>query len=132
MSNIFAEIAQKATTFSALMVGREKITNDEIMTEYPNGVTVTNFDYCPGTDDNGESTEFPVLLFAEDTSKFFFGGMILKQITDAWLAHFDGDFDTCNAALQAGGGVKIRLHMENTRRPGADGRIHRIMKVDVL
>ena len=108
MANMFAEMAKKAVANSAVREGRERISTEEIISTYPNGITITEFDIL--TKRNGDAlVNFPTFAFAEDITKYFNGGSSLSKIVDGWLAHFEGDIEACNAALRASGGCKIRL-----------------------
>lgn len=115
MSNMFANLARKATTLSPIIEGKTKIPVSDIISNYPDGITLTNFDIISGTDQNGEATNYPVFTFAEDETKFGFGGTVLKNIVNAWLAAFDGDIDSCSKALAANGGVKLKFAQGRTK-----------------
>ena len=115
MANMFADIARKATTISPLIEGKTKISVSDIISTYKDGITINGFDMVAGTDNNGAPSTYPIIVFAEDDSKFAFGGMVLKNVCLAWLEHFDGDIDTCNAALKANGGVKVLFSRQKTR-----------------
>lgn len=115
MSNMFANIARKATTISPLIEGKNKIAVSDIIANYPDGITVIAFDVISGSDQNGNPTTYPVVVFAEDDSKFAFGGTVLKNIINAWITNFDGDVSACSAALSASGGVKMRFAQGRTK-----------------
>lgn len=115
MPNMFAELARKATTLSALMEGRNKISTKDIIEQYPDGVTVIGFDVVSTLDNNGDINTYPIIEFAEDTTKFFYGGKAMNDITTSWLAHFEGDIDACSNALKATGGVKVKFTNARTR-----------------
>lgn len=115
MPNIFAALAQKATTLSSLMENREKLSTENVINQYPNGITVTAFDTVEQTTDEGEITFYPIIIFAEDDTKFVYGGKALHDIVALWLKHFDGDIDSANAALKAGGGVKLKMELGKTK-----------------
>lgn len=115
MSNMFANLARKATTLSPIIEGKTKIPVSDIISNYPDGITLTNFDIISGTDQNGEATNYPVFTFAEDETKFGFGGTVLKNIVKAWLAAFDGDIESCSKALAANGGVKLKFAQGRTK-----------------
>lgn len=108
MGNMFAAMAQKAVANSQVREGRERISTEEIVSHYPDGVTIIEFDMLSKRN-GAELTTFPTFAFAEDETKYFNGGTSLKKIVDEWLQHFEGDIDACNAALKAAGGCKIRL-----------------------
>lgn len=110
MSNVFASIARKATTLSPLMEDKERMTVDDVILAYPDGVTINGFDIVEsGTD------SYPVLIFIEDSSKFLFGGTIMNNICRDWLEHFEGDVEGANNALAAAGGVKIKFEKGRTK-----------------
>lgn len=115
MANMFAELARKATVLSPIIEGKEKISVGDIIANYPNGITVTEFDMVTSVDKDGNPDTYPVFVFAEDTSKFGFGGSVFKNICENWIHHFDGDIETCAKALQAGGGVKMIFSQAKTK-----------------
>lgn len=110
MANMFAQMAQKAVANSSVREGRTLITTDELITKYPNGFTITEFDMLQAHDrQTGELKSFPTLAFAEDITKYINGGGAITKIVEEWLRNFDGDIEGCNSALRAAGGVKIRI-----------------------
>lgn len=115
MGNMFTNLARKATTLSPIIEGKTKISVAEIIDKYPDGITLTNFDIISGTDQNGESTTYPVFTFSEDDTRFGFGGSVLKNIINAWLAAFDGDVEGCSKALASNGGVKMKFAQGRTK-----------------
>lgn len=108
MANMFATMAAKAVANSSVREGRERISTEEIIAQYPNGVTITEFDILSKRN-GAELTQFPTFGFAEDITKYFNGGSSLMRIVTEWMAHFEGDIEACNAALKAAGGCKVRL-----------------------
>lgn len=100
----FKKAASKAVANSFVREGREHITIDELAEQYPNGVTITEFDMLSSKDG-----AFPTFAFAEDINKFFNGNTSLKNIVDVWLAEFEGDVEECSNQLRAAGGVKIKF-----------------------
>ena len=125
MPNMFAQIATRATTISPLIEGRTKISVSDVIKRYPEGVTITGFDMVAGIDNNGAPSNYPVLIFAEDDKSFMFGGLVMKNVCLAWLEHFDGDVETCSAALKANGGVKVAFERSKTK----NGRDVTVVKV---
>lgn len=110
MSNKFSSIAKKATSLSPLMNGREKIGVDELIAKYPNGITLTEFDIIT----TGVDT-FPVFLFAEDDTKFSFGGTVLHNIIEAWVTDMGGDIEATSKELKSEGGVKMKFEKSRTK-----------------
>lgn len=115
--NMFTKLAQKATTLSAIMEGREKISVAQLISQFPEGVTVIGIDMIT-TSHRGEESTYPVFIFAEDDTKFGFGGVVFKSIAESWIAAFEGDIAATNAALKAQGGCKCKFTHTMTK----DGR----------
>lgn len=115
MSNMFSNIARKATVLSPIIEGKTKISVSDIISTYPDGITLTNFDLVNGTDQNGNPSTYPVFVFAEDETRFGFGGTVLKNIVNAWIGAFDGDIEACSKALAANGGCKLRFSQGHTK-----------------
>lgn len=110
MNNLFTQLARKAVANSSVREGRTLITTDELMSKYPDGITITEFDMLQVHDrQTGELKSFPTLAFAEDSTKYINGGGAITKIVEEWLDHFEGDIESCNAALKAAGGAKIRI-----------------------
>lgn len=105
----FKSKAISATTISKLMENRTKISNDELITKYPDGVTVTAFDWMTGDDG-----KYPVCIFLENDNECFFGGTAMTSICDAWMEGFETAED-CSAALTGEGGVKIKFTKGKTK-----------------
>jgi hypothetical protein len=112
---MFANLARRATSLSPLVENRTKISVGEIVDNYPEGITVNNFDMVNGTDQSGQPITYPVFTFAEDNTRFGFGGTVLKNIVNSWLAAFDGDIEACAKALNANGGVKLKFSHGRTK-----------------
>lgn len=105
----FKDRAINATTISKLMEGRTKISNDELISKYPDGVTVIGFDWMQGDDD-----KYPVCVFLENENECFFGGMSMTAICYAWMEGFENP-EECSAALCGEGGVKIKFTKGKTK-----------------
>ena len=112
----FSERARKATTLSPLMVDREKISTDDVISKYKGHVTLMEFDILPWTDDNGQPTAFPVFTIAENPDVFLFGGAILKAIADMWAADYGGDIETASREVKESGGCKVTLEYGKTKK----------------
>lgn len=113
-------IAKAATTGSPLMQNREKISTDEIIRNYPDGITINGVDII-----TAEEEDFPVLTFQENEKKFFFGGCVLMKIVDKWMEACEGDLTALNEQLQ-NEGVGIRLFTGRTKNN------RQVTKVEVL
>ena len=115
MSYDFRKKAKALTTLSFLMEGRTKIETEDLLATYKKGITVTGVDIQHGTDDQGQPAEYPVVIFKEDDTVFYFGGTVLAKILKGWLDDFDGDAEACSAALAASGGCHITLAKGKTK-----------------
>lgn len=107
----FREAAKAETTMSELMQGREKVTTDYIIRNYPTGVTIVEFDMI-----TTEGKTFPVLAFREDDKKFFMGGTVITNICLSWVKAFEGDIKGASEALKASGGVTMILSAGRTKK----------------
>ena len=106
---IFKDKALAATSISKLMEGRVKISTDELITKYPDGVTILGFDWM-----NGEDGHYPVCIFEENDKECFFGGTALTSICEAWMDGFETAED-CSLALASEGGVKVKFSKGKTK-----------------
>lgn len=105
----FKKSAEKATTISYLMEGREKVVTEDIISQFKDGVTIAKFDVVDGKD------RYPVFVFKELENAFYCGGMVLMKIVDGWLEEFGGDIDKANEELEKFGGVRVKLEMSRTK-----------------
>lgn len=108
--NKFARIAQETTSLSPLMQGRDKIQMEELMKEFPNGVTVMEFDMV-----ESDTGAYPVFTIAENPHVFACGGRILANICLAWTKDYHGDIEAASNELKAAGGVKMRFYAGRTK-----------------
>lgn len=74
--------------------GLEKIKLDDLIAAYPDGVAVNGFDIV-----NYQGATFPVFTFCEDASRYFSGGMALKNMANRWLEICGGNIEQANAEL---------------------------------
>lgn len=98
-----------------VMDGRDKIAIEDLITDYPDYITVDEVGYIP--DENGEN--IPVLHCKEAENYFFFGGKVLKELVDDWVAEFgQGDTAVCTEELQKDGGCKMKLFRKKAKKGG--------------
>lgn len=105
----FKAVAKEMTEGSFVLAGRDKVDVNDIINTYPDGVTVTQFDFLTGDDG-----EFAVCAFAEDNKACFFGGKILTDMCKAWADGYATTKDA-SADLTAEGGVKLRFKRSKTK-----------------
>ena len=75
----FKEIGQKATNDSELMATRQKVKCKEVIAKYPEGITINAIDFVNMTDKKSkEKKDVAVFGFAEDSGKYFFGGIAIS------------------------------------------------------
>jgi len=110
MANVFTTIAHKATSLSELMEGRDKIGVDDVMAQYPEGITIIGFDIITSNLNN-----YPIIIFAEDKTKYMNGGTILGNICEEWAKAYEGDIDAASKALNAVGGVHVKFSKSRTK-----------------
>lgn len=79
------------------MSGREKLRLDDLIRQYPGGVTITGFGLCE--DDNGN--EYASFTFAEDDSKYSTGAGDILKAANVMIGKYGGSISDANDALQA-------------------------------
>lgn len=109
--NKFTKSAKEALGGSPVMQDRTKISTEEIIAKYPNGITVTEFDFIAKADGEG----YPVFAFAEDPTRYFNGGSLANKVAARWVSMYDGDVYAASTDLKNSGGVKIKLEMRKTK-----------------
>lgn len=115
--NKFAQSAKSATSLSEIMENREtKMEIPEIIKQFPDGITLTEFDYVTVFDQKkGCDVTFPVFAFSECPTAFFFGGCVLDKIAREWAGSCGGDIHAASDELLKCGGVKIRMEQGKTK-----------------
>lgn len=106
----FRKTALNSTLLSSLQNDREKITTEELVQKFPEGITVNAFDFATVQDKT-----FAVVTFSEDDSLYYNGGTVLTKMCLAWAAGFDGDPETASVALAKAGGVKLKFAESKTK-----------------
>lgn len=101
------DIAKRATSLSDVMTGRTKMTNKECMEKYPDGVTITSFDFINSNKKAGE--KFPVFTIEEDDSVYVNGATVIARVFQEFLSYFDGDIDQANRELKSEGGLPVKF-----------------------
>lgn len=109
-TNRLYQMAKKVLYTSEVMADRNKVSTDDMIKNYPDGFTITEFDFI----NSGDKT-FPAVAVAEDDSIYFYGGTVLNNLFLKWLEGFDGDLDTVNQELNKAGGLKVKMQKKKTR-----------------
>lgn len=78
-----------------LLEGKEKISVQEIITDFPEGIHITG---CT-TMKNKKGEKISAWTFAEAPTKFFFGGVILTKLAEDWIADNGGTAKACSEGL---------------------------------
>lgn len=123
----FTDLAKKKTSGSPVLEGRAKITTDDIIAKYPNGVTINAFDFL-----NGKNGRYVVCAFRQDPGAYFNGGKILTEIFESFVEEYASDDRTFQEAIDAcmadfeKEGLKVKLSMSRTK----DG--NRVTLVEVI
>lgn len=123
----FTDLAKKKTEGSPVLTGRTKMTTDEIIARFPDGVTINGFDFL-----NGKNGPYVVCCFRQDPLAFFNGGKILTEIFESFVMEYKQDdmtFEDAQAACMLDfekEGLKVKLSNGRTK----DG--NRVTLVDVI
>ncbi len=109
----FKDFAKRHTSGSAVLQGREKIETDALIAKYPDGVTITAFDFLNSTDGG----HYVVCAFAEDPKVYFNGGKILTEMFEGIVFEFENhDLDKARTEYEnAEISEKIRVRLSHAR-----------------
>lgn len=108
----FRNMAKRQTTLSEVMTDRTKISNDDLMTNYPDGFTIMAFDMIQS---KKTKDKYPVYNIAEDPTVFCNGGTVLKRIFNDFIEAMDGDVKAASDELRRQGGLKVKLGYGTTK-----------------
>lgn len=112
MSINFKALAQQETTLSPLMTDRDKVDIEYVIEKFPEGVTITAFDFI-----TMEGKTFPVINVKEDNKLFFFGGTVFTNICNVWMSAFGStNCEEVSKALAEQGGVKVKMEQGKTKK----------------
>lgn len=114
VSTDFSAIARDVLSLSSLFVDREKISTEDLIDIWPDGVTFNRFDLI--NDKCGRSV--PVFTLAEDDTIFYFGGSILNKIVHAFIQKYNGDIPACQKAFEISGGLHVKLSFVTSKSSG--------------
>ena len=101
--------AQKALTLSEIVENKEKISTEEIIEKYPDGITINNLDIV----DIRKQTNY-VYTFVEEPDCFAYAGTVLKKVFDQLLQAEKGDLKQLRADLKAQKGLRVKLSTSTT------------------
>lgn len=107
----FKKVAKESFTQSRITKDRDKVTMEDLLCDYPDGITITDFDMI-----HGEDGTYPAIAFKENTKAFFFGGTVLTRICNAWLEEYSGDVDACAEDLRNSGGVFVHIFVDKNQK----------------
>ena len=116
----FTDKAKKVTSGSFLTEGKEKIDMTDLIRNYKKGITITGVDFLKDKD----GKEFGAFTFAEDNTKFFFGGQVLTDIAKSWAEDYE-DMKELSEDLAKDGGVQVLL----TTKRSKNGREYTAVEV---
>ena len=108
----FRNMAKRQTTLSEVMTDRDKISTDELIAKYPDGVTIVAFDYIQSKKSKGN---YPVFNIAEDATVFCNAGTVLDRIFTDFVNSMDGDVKAASDELRRQGGLQVKLSKGETK-----------------
>ena len=106
----FRKAAIDSTMLSTLQTDREKISTEDLIATYPEGITVNAFDFA-----TVQNKTFAVVTFNEDDTKYYNGGTVLTKMCVVWASGFAGDPEAASTALAKSGGVKLKFTEAKTK-----------------
>lgn len=101
----------KATIRNSRNKIKTKITLDDVIATYPDGVTITGVSLTENRKYGGHFWSF---TFAEDDGKYFYAQGDMTKIADDWLDSSDGDVEELNSDL-ADEPIKIKICKVKTK-----------------
>lgn len=104
------DLAIKEVTLSPIMEGREKIKMEDLVKQYPHGVTISAVDMIP---DSKTGEMYSVFTYREDDNKFASGGVVFNKIAKKWLEEYSYDIHNLSHDL-AEEDVKIKFYYDRT------------------
>lgn len=120
----FKKVAQKAVTLAQIMEGRDKLDTDDIVEQFPDGISIDEIEYVTiqkteKVDKKSDETrtvvdEFYAFHFVESKDTFSFAGFVLAKIFGACLAECEGDFELLNEELKKTP-LKVKLSNGKTK-----------------
>lgn len=108
----FRNMAKRQTTLSEVMADRTKVKTDDLIADYPDGVTIIAFDYIQSKKSKGK---YPVFNIAEDPTIFCNGGTVLDRIFKDFVEAMDGDVKAASDELRRQGGLQVQLSKGKTK-----------------
>lgn len=103
------DVAKKVSGVSELTAGRTKLSTEDVITKYPNGVTIAAVDLFGSGED-----AYAVINIIEDSGVYFFGGQSITNLVKDWL-NMCGTISEVNAQLKKEP-VKILLKQTKTKK----------------
>ena len=104
---------------AGLRQGLERLKLDELISRYPEGVSITGLEPAQYNDN-----EYYVYTFAEDKGLWFSGGGDLKKMGDKLLELSEGDITGLNAELKSDP-IRVKIWKGRTKR----GNTYTMVKV---
>ena len=117
----FKKSAQETTLLSPIMVGREKLTTEDVVGKE---LTIIGFDFAPKFDEKGkpivdeatgEADTFGVIIFAEIPDSYYCVGTVFTKVCKTWEAAFSSAKEA-SEALAAEGGVRVKFTPSKTKK----------------
>lgn len=113
----YTALAKQRANGSDILSERTKISTDEIIARYPNGVTINAFDIF-----DGKNGKYVVCAFNEAPGRYFNGGGILTDIFTGFVNAWETEGRTYPEALSAcrddfakNSGLKVKLSLGRTK-----------------
>ena len=116
----FKAAAQETTLLSPIMVGKEKLSTEDIINQE---LTIIAFDFAPKFDKDGtrivdESTgevdEFGVVVFKEFPDRYYCVGTVFTKVCKVWAEPFESPAEA-SKELEEEGGVRVKFSNSKTK-----------------
>ena len=107
----FKDIAKERISLAKIMEGRDKISTEDLIINYPNGFIIDEIEYITIPKSENDIDEFWA-FHVKDTNKFAFAGYVLSQIFEEFLKTMEGDYKALYTEFAQSGGIKVKLRSE--------------------
>lgn len=120
----FRELAIAESSVSPLIGDRTKLSTADVIARYPDGFKIKDFDLTSFTDEDGQINEYCILLFNDDDSIYYCGGLLLTKIVKSWIG--TDDITDVRESYKVSEPVSVKLSLARTKRN------NNITKVEIL
>ena len=121
----FKDRARQHTAGCEVIANRTKIETDKVIALYPEGVTVSDFDFLKSK----KGGQYVVIAFSEDPKSYFNGGKILTEMFEDIISEFPDIQTARDEYAIAPEEQKVKLKLSHAR---SNSTGNKYTKVEIL